>query len=336
MKKVFFSVLFLFVTMSQSVYPMGAAFNTFSTILSHTLFFGPFGLMVGVDQIGKWMDKNGYNLYFSRVDGVTDKFVRKVLSDAGYPLHMIESLQIKSVSPLSYGDHGYAAKHNTILVPKQLEVALKKERIDEKEIDESKLFNEIEKKYGLSKEDVEIVLGSQAHIVNCYTIPCAKVGLAHEGGHILHNHDLKLSFALFGIPSAIQFLTSCSARVFNKIIKKPSSNYIRGFAKLGGLPFKLFAGATAYSLFFCTLETQADTEAIKRIKNPKSLRTQAKLLESVDRFHQVNFKERFGINSKEYSNIASFCEDTFHPHPSTRSERFRKAAEELEKKNKQK
>ena len=70
--------------------------------------------------------------------------------------------------------------------------------------------------------------------------------------------------------------------------------------------------------------------AIKRIKDPKVLKTSAKVFEAIDKFQQAQAKMIFGPGI--HPNIATTIFDPVHPRAQERAAYLRKAAEELEKK----
>lgn len=170
-----------------------------------------------------------------------------------------------------------------------------------------------------------------------------KFSICHEGGHIHHN-DVDKIFRFLVISPWISWLGFKLAgrgvsQFFNPLRKSPKLNT---FLSIGnGLlkPLSFMAQFTtvvlAYIFYGKHIEYQADTEAIRRIKDPEILQA------TINHFHQKDeemdnqIKEKYTLSKNPYVSMLkkSFLKHIViysgHPTPESRAKRFEEALKNL-------
>lgn len=299
MKKQILTLLLLSGFIFQSTNPMAGNFNRFATVVSVGSFLLPsLGFRLHSILETSKMDKDDRR--FKKADEITDTFVRNTLRQADYPEDMIKKIEIKLGH---WYQPPYFATTNSIYVPYNL------------------------KKYFKNPEDPQLVGGENPDGF----LERAKGSLIHEASHIYNNHYQKRIFARLALPFLIQGTSFAAEKIIMSMVSRPLS-IAQVLGKFAMIPINYLGLIGATCLFARSHEKEADFEVIKRTNDPTVLRTLEKEFKEAFDYGKKNAEKNYGAWINRYPNLAMLLLDPMHPNPLTRAEYFKKAAEELEKK----
>ncbi len=303
MKKYLLLLAFLFVTFTQTTFPMAAGINRWATRISIGAYLFPY-----IQEVTNSFLYN-HDLKCRDVNSETDNFVRKTLLKAGYSSDMVDKINIKTGPQRNYSSNSI---HKTIDVPEKLEEILENNKYSVGKSQDYLLAQGV-----LIHEGAHIYHNDlHAHVAAGISIPLLIQGISLGSG--------KLMMGMFNRPF---YLLRALAKLY---IGLPLKHY--GYFET----FNIIAQFEEKRADLEVIKRVKDPEILRACANDfeKSHSYHYYKNDEIDyipqhRIPHALHKHAPVLRYSEYPRPAYFFIDPRHPYPLQRAEPLKKALKEL-------